>query len=127
MSTTETATEHTSWAARADNTLKCYREELLRKVAAKLIRPRAMWTADELRERMTAALDDPVTMDRALRNASPAARQLLRLIDLSQQPVWRLQSLADLLAALGHADRNSRPAERTMQVFKHWNRSEIWS
>ena len=104
MSTTEATSEYTTWAARAESTLKCYREELLRKVAAKLIRPRAMWTADELRERMTAALDDPVTMDRALRNATPAARQLLRLIDLSQQSVWRLQSLADLLVALGHHD-----------------------
>ena len=53
-----------NWLDRAKSALDLYRDALLRQVALKLIRPRAQYSSDELRERMVAALDDPVD-DRA--------------------------------------------------------------
>lgn len=90
------------WLAQAESAIALYRLELLRLVASKLIRPRTQYTPEELRQRMLTALDDPVAIDRALKSASPIARQLLRMIDLSRQPRWTVASLADLLPILGH-------------------------
>src|SRR5437879_2346803 len=87
------------WLGRACRILERYREDLLRRVAGKLIRPRSNWSADELRERMAAALNDPVGIDRTLKPLPTITKQLLRLIDLSAQPRWPLQALADLLPA----------------------------
>ncbi|MFL5329836.1 MAG: helicase-associated domain-containing protein [Gemmataceae bacterium] len=88
----------------AERALARYREELLRRVASKLIRPRTLWQPDELRSRMLSALEDPVSLDRTLKTLSPLARQLLRLIDLTSQYRWPLQTFADLLPALGHTE-----------------------
>lgn len=87
---------------RAAATFARYEEDLLRQVAGRLIRPRQRWPADELIERMGAALEDPVGIDRALKSLGPVARQVLRLIGLSRQMRWPLQGLADLLLLLGH-------------------------
>src|SRR4051794_24252450 len=72
----------------AEQALSRYREELLRRVAAKLIRPRTLWEPDELRDRMLSALEDPVSLDRTLKTLSPISRQLLRLVDLARQYRW---------------------------------------
>ena len=53
---------------------------------------------------MVAALHDPVLVDRTLRELSPAARKLLRLVGISRQPHWRIRGLFDLLTGLGHGD-----------------------
>jgi Helicase conserved C-terminal domain len=90
------------WLDRAKAAFDLYRDALLRQVASKLIRPRTQYTADELRERMVAALDDPVGIDRTLKLVSPAGRQLLRLIDMSRQVRWPVGALVDLLPILGH-------------------------
>src|SRR5438093_5353301 len=87
---------------RAADALSKYAEPLLREVAGRVIRPRNTWAADEVRERLLAALQDPVHVDRALRTLSPAARKLLRLVGVSRQPLWRVRGLLDLLTALGH-------------------------
>jgi hypothetical protein len=86
------------------DTLAKYAEPLLREVAGRLIRPRNTWTAGEIRERLLAALADPVLIDRTLRTLSAPARQLLKLVGISRQPHWRVRGLLDLLSALGHED-----------------------
>jgi hypothetical protein len=88
--------------ARAAAVFARYDDELLRHVAGRLVRPRQHWPADELIDRMSRALDDPVSIDRTLKPLSPAARQLLHLIGLSRQFRWPVQGLADLLLFLGH-------------------------
>lgn len=100
MSESITAT----WNDRAASALALYRDTLLREVALKLVRPRTQYSAAELRERMVAALDDPVGIDRTLKLVSPIARQLLKLIDLSRHMRWPVSALADLLPILGHTD-----------------------
>src|SRR5438309_34593 len=85
---------------RATDALSKYAEPLLREVAGRLFRPRNTWTADEVRDRLLTALQDPVLIDRTLRGLSPSARKLLRLIGVSRQPQWRVRGLLDLLQAL---------------------------
>jgi hypothetical protein len=85
-------------------TLRCYDEPLLRQVAQKLCRPRNQWPVDELVDRILAALANPVTLDRRLKDVPAACRQLLALIGHSRQPSWRVGSLVELLRMLGHAD-----------------------
>jgi hypothetical protein len=92
------------WTARTAEVLALYREGLLRAVAAKLVRPRSQYDVEVLRDRMMSALEDPVGLDRTLKPVSPAARQLLRLIDISCQPRWSVQTFADILPLLGHTD-----------------------
>ena len=97
---------HTGGAGldRTAEALAKYAEPLLRSVAGRLFRPRNTWTADEVRDRLLAALKDPVLIDRTLRTLRPPARQLMRLIGVSRQPLWRIRGLLDLLQALGHEE-----------------------
>lgn len=88
-------------ASRVADVLVCYREDLLRDVAGKLVRPRSRHSEEILREKIVEALADPVGLDRALKPMSPASRQLLRLVDLSRSMRWPVQALADLLPVLG--------------------------
>ena len=89
---------------RAADAVSKYSEPLLRDVAGRLFRPRNTWTAEEVRDRLIAALKDPVLIDRTLRGLSDRSRQLLRLVGVSRQPLWRVRGLLDLLLALGHGD-----------------------
>src|SRR5271157_1966555 len=84
---------------RATEALAKYSDPLLRAVAGRLFRPRNTWTPDEVRDKLLAALQDPVLVDRTLRNLSPPARKLLRLIGVSRRPQWRVRGLLDLLRA----------------------------
>src|SRR5204862_3719952 len=81
-----------------------YDEALLRQVAARLVRPRNHWPAQDLVERCVEALDNPAVVDRRLRDLDPAGRQALALVGHSRQPAWALGNLVELLMALGPAD-----------------------
>src|SRR5207248_1337907 len=76
----------------------------LRRVAARLIKPRSQWPADELVARCAATANDITVIDRRLRDLDPAGRQLLALVGHSRQPQWGMGSLVELLIALGHED-----------------------
>jgi hypothetical protein len=97
---------HTGGAGldRAADALAKYATPLLREVAGRLFRPRNAWTPDEVRDKLLAALQDPVLIDRTLRALSTPARKVLRLVGMSRQPTWRVRGLLDLLQGLGHAD-----------------------
>src|SRR5262245_52698079 len=92
------------WSDQLRRTLARYDEPLLRQVAARLIRPRSQWPADELVERMVAAADNAALIDRRLEDLDPSARKLLAFIAHSRQPRWRLGGLLELLAAVGQAE-----------------------
>jgi hypothetical protein len=93
-----------SWSDRVRRTLERYDEALVRQVAARLIKPRNQWPVEELIERCVSTLGNPAVLDRRLQELEPAQRRLLALIGHSRQPRWRLGSLLEMLAALGHAE-----------------------
>lgn len=97
-------TDPAIWSDHLRQTLPHYDESLLRQVAARLIKPRSHWPVDELIRRMVEATENAAVVDRRLREASPAGRQLLAAIELSRLHRWHVGSLIELLAALGHAD-----------------------
>jgi hypothetical protein len=93
-----------SWTDRLKQTLQRYDPALVREVAARLVRPRNEWPVDELIERCAATATNAPVIDRRLQELDPAARRVLALIGHSRQPRWRLGSLLEFLAALGHAE-----------------------
>src|SRR5947209_13304448 len=92
------------WPDLQRRTLACYDEDLLRQVAARLLKPRNQWPVEELIERSVAITANPAVIDRRLQELEPAARQLLALFGHSRQPCWYLGNLVELLIALGHPD-----------------------
>ena len=51
-----------TWTDRLRQTLSRYDEPLLRQVAARLIKPRNHWPADDLIERCLAVVDNPAVL-----------------------------------------------------------------
>jgi hypothetical protein len=92
------------WTDHVRRTLGRYDEPLLRQVAAKLVRTRNQWPAEELIERCVATAANAAVIDRRLHDLAPACRRLLALLGHSRQPRWNLGNLVELLLALGVAD-----------------------
>src|SRR5215470_7890981 len=92
------------WSDVLRQTLARYDEPLLRKVAARLIKPRNQWPTVELVARCAATAEDVTVIDRRLRELDDAGRRLLALIGHSRQPLWAMGNLVELLIALGHED-----------------------
>src|SRR5438270_10606363 len=92
------------WSEILRQTLARYDEPLLRRVAARLIKPRNQWPADELVTRCAATADDITVIDRRLAELDAAGRRLLALIGHSRQPLWNMGNLVELLIALGLED-----------------------
>jgi hypothetical protein len=90
-----------AWLEAAHAVFLRYDDDLLRQVAAKLIRPRNQWPADELRDRCLQALTNPATLDRRLKELPAPALQALALLAQSHQPMWAFGHLVELLMALG--------------------------
>src|SRR4051794_278047 len=97
-------TDPASWSEALRQTLQQYDEALIRQVAAKLVKPRGQWPAEELIERCVVAAGNAAVIDRRLEDLDPACRRLLALIGHSRQPRWKLGNLLELLAALGHVE-----------------------
>src|SRR6266852_2369298 len=123
------------WTALFRETLARYREPLLRQVAARLVKPRGQWPAEELIDRCVSFTANPVQIDRRLKDLPVPGRQVLSLIARSRQPLWRLGNLLEMLVALGHpADLHPildlldngllcpvlPPAMRTLAQFAEW-------
>src|SRR5437588_8946918 len=92
------------WSDILRQTLTCYDEPLLRRVAARLIKPRNQWPAAELITRCAATAADITIIDRRLGELDAAGRRLLALIGHSRQPLWNMGNLVELLIALGQED-----------------------
>lgn len=124
------------WSEQLRHTLARYDELLLRQVAAALVKPRSQWPVEELIDRCVATMTNVAVIDRRLKDLDPACRRLLAAIARSGQPRWRLGSLVEISAVLGHADplaplvtllQNGLlwpcfPPERTLRLpsFEHW-------
>jgi hypothetical protein len=123
------------WTALFRETLARYRDPLLRRVAARLVKPRGQWPAEELIERCVSFTGNPAQIDRRLKDLPAPGRQVLSLIAHSRQPRWRLGNLLEMLVALGHpADLQPildllesgllcpdlPPALRTLAQFTEW-------
>lgn len=94
----------TFWTDHFRRTLERYDEALLRRVAAQLIKPRNQWPVAELVERCVAATTNAAIIDRRLAGLSLPQRRLLAFMGHGRQSRWRLGSLLELLAAVGHRD-----------------------
>jgi hypothetical protein len=92
------------WSELQRQALACYDEALLRRVAARLVKPRNQWPVADLIERSAATTSNPAVIDRRLQDLTLAARQVLALIGHSRQPCWHLGNLIELAIALGHTD-----------------------
>jgi hypothetical protein len=92
------------WPDLLRHTLARYDEELLRQVAARLVKPRSHWPAEELIERGVATAANPAVLDRRLQDLTPAGRQVLALMGHSRQPCWAVGNLVELAMALGQED-----------------------
>ncbi|HKA05990.1 MAG TPA: hypothetical protein VKD71_01950, partial [Gemmataceae bacterium] len=123
------------WTDRLETALAGYGADLLRHVAARLLKTRNHWPADELIDRIRDATDNAAVIDRRLKDLPPAARKVLDLIGLSRRPDWQAGHLLVMLAALGHSDGPAplqvlfdegliyplRPAgSPKLQTFQHW-------
>jgi hypothetical protein len=98
-----------AWSDLLRQALGRYDEPLLRQVAAKLMRSRNQWPAEELIERAVATVGNAAVIDRRLRDLDPTARQLLALLAHSRQPRWRLGNLIELVIALGQREEPFAP------------------
>ncbi len=104
------------WSELLRQALGRYDEPLLRAVAARLVRARNQWPADELIDRAAATVVNAAVIDRRLQDLDPAARQLLALIARARQPRWRLGSLVELTIALG---RREEPFQPILALFEN--------
>jgi len=98
------SSSHAFWSEMLQRTMVLYDENLLRQVVARLIRPRNQWPVEELIQRSVETINNPVVIDRRVKELVPASRQALALIGHSRQSVWSLGNLIEMLMALGHAD-----------------------
>src|SRR5947209_14934752 len=92
------------WSEYVGWTLRSYDQPFLRSVAARLLRPRNQWPAEELVSRAVQALDNRAVLDRRLKELSDHGRRLLAMLGRSRQPRWCLSNLVELLTVLGSAD-----------------------
>ncbi len=99
-----TARDPSYWPSLLERTLRRYDEELLRRVAGRLLRPRNFWPRDELISRFVATTGDVTIIERRLKDLETGERQLLALIGHSRQGLWRLGNLVELMIALGQTD-----------------------
>jgi hypothetical protein len=90
------------WTDLYRETLTRYREPLVRRVAARLVKPRGQWPVEELIDRCIAFTGNPVQIDRRLQDLPVGGRHVLCLIAHSRQPRWRLGNLLEMLVTLGH-------------------------
>jgi hypothetical protein len=130
------------WTDRLETALSGYSADLLRQIAARLLKTRNQWPSDELIERIRDANSNAPVIDRRLKDITPAARAALALIGLSRRPDWKAGHLLTMLHALGHADGTApiqvlfeegliyplRPSgSPRLQNFTHWLSTETGS
>ncbi len=97
-------TDPATWSDRLQRTLARYDEPLLRQVAGRLCKPRNHWPVEELIRRSLNTIQNPPVLDRRLGDLEPACRQVLALLARSQQPIWPVGSLMEMLLTLGQPD-----------------------
>ena len=92
------------WTERLEQTLAGYAPDLVRAIAARLLKTRNQWPVEELVERIREATKNAPVIDRRLKDLPPACRKLLAVIGLSGQPSWKSGHLLQILATLGDSE-----------------------
>lgn len=92
------------WRNLIEKAMQAYDEPLAREVAGQLIRPRSYWPLDDLIDKCLGTLEDVTQVDRRLKTLEPEQRQVLALFGHSQQAVWHLGNVVELVVALGHEE-----------------------
>ncbi len=87
-----------------DAILSRYAEPLLRAVADRFLKPRSTWPVDDLRQKCVEGLQNPIMIDRRMKELPDESRKILRLVRLSGQSEWRIDHLLQLLACLDHVN-----------------------
>jgi hypothetical protein len=98
------ANDVATWTEHRRRILQRYDDDLLRQVAARLVRPRGQWPTSELLERCVASVNNAAVIDRRCRELDVASRRLLALFGHGRQPRWYVGNLIEMLTALGHTD-----------------------
>ncbi|HMF11206.1 MAG TPA: helicase-associated domain-containing protein, partial [Gemmataceae bacterium] len=93
-----------NWSTFLRQALQRYSDALLRRVAARLLKPRNEWPTEELIERCLAAIENTPLIDRRLQELDAGSRRVVAAIGFSRQSRWRLGSLVELAIALGATD-----------------------
>ena len=130
------------WTDRLEAALAGYSPDLLRQVAARLLKTRNQWPPEELIERIRESSRNAPVIDRRLKDLPQTARTVLALIGLSRRPEWKAGHLLAMLATLGHADGTDPlqalfddgliyplrpPGSPKLQSFQHWLATETGS
>jgi hypothetical protein len=92
------------WSEKLENILSAYDGQLVRQIAARLLKTRNQWPLDELRQRIREAMGNAPVIDRRLKDLPQACVRLLGAIDVSGRPGWKIGRLMEMLATLGHAE-----------------------
>jgi Helicase conserved C-terminal domain len=89
------------WSERAAAALEHYDEDLLRGVAARLIRPRNQWPVEELRNRLVEGLSNAPVVDRRLKELPSVVRFWLAVAARLRCHRWHAYDLVHLANRLG--------------------------
>jgi hypothetical protein len=93
-----------TWSERLETALSAYDVQLVRQIAARLLKTRSQWPIDELRQRIREACGNAPVIDRRLKDLPEACVVLLAAIGVSGRPSWTVSRLVEMLATLGHAE-----------------------
>ncbi len=84
--------------------LQNYHPELVRSIVTRLLRPRSQWPNEELIQRWVQSLDNPVVIDRRLKELGKSAHTVLWFSYFFQRTWWDLNLVLTMLASLGYED-----------------------
>ena len=84
--------------------LRRYDEVLLRDVTRRLLKPRNQWPVEELIEKSIQMLNNPVSIDRKLRELPPAALGLMAMLGFAGLTSCTMSDLLSLLRLLDNDD-----------------------
>jgi hypothetical protein len=123
------------WSEKLEMALSAYDVQLVRQIAARLLKTRSQWPTDDLRQRIRDAAGNAPVIDRRLKDLPQACVRLLGAIGASGRPDWKVGRLVEMLAALGHAEGLAPiqqlfeegliypaepPKERKLRDFGYW-------
>jgi hypothetical protein len=92
------------WTEHIRGTFTRYSEQLLRDVAARLVKPRTIIPLDELIEKCLGTLLNPPVIDRRIRELPDASRKAIAIMGLGRRSTWKVGQIIVMLASLGHAE-----------------------
>ncbi len=97
----QNSSDQYDWTDRVRIALSRYSDDLFRSVAGHLVKPKIGQDRDDLLDRVSETQTNAPVIDRRIRELSPGAQSILRLIGLSRLSDWKIGHLMTLGAASG--------------------------